>query len=135
MCRSYLSAATRISERTGAVSMVSLAQVLGFIIGPALQTAVVPMGDDGVWLIPGRLKLNMYTGAGWINFFLGILNFCMFLPFVFKEHRIAAKEAMMKHGMESEKAAMKAIKPDYVASWTLIVAFFILVFNFMLLET
>lgn len=34
MCRSYLSAATKVEERTGAVSMVSLAQVLGFIVGP-----------------------------------------------------------------------------------------------------
>lgn len=115
--------------------MVSLAQVLGFIVGPALQTAVVPMGDDGVWLIPNRLKLDMYTAAGWINVFMGILNFCMFLPFFFKEHRIAAKEAMIKHGKESEEATWKAIKPDYISSWTLIIAFFVLVFNFMLLET
>jgi hypothetical protein len=34
VCRSYLSAATTIKERTGAVSMVSLAQVLGFVVGP-----------------------------------------------------------------------------------------------------
>jgi len=34
ICRSYLSAATKLKERTGAVSMVSLAQILGFIVGP-----------------------------------------------------------------------------------------------------
>lgn len=34
VCRSYLSAATKLSERTHAVSMVSFAQVLGFIVGP-----------------------------------------------------------------------------------------------------
>lgn len=34
VCRSYLSAATKIKERTAAVSMVSLAQVLGFVVGP-----------------------------------------------------------------------------------------------------
>jgi hypothetical protein len=34
VCRSYLSAATKLKERTGAVSMVSLAQVLGFVVGP-----------------------------------------------------------------------------------------------------
>jgi hypothetical protein len=34
VCRSYLSAATKLEERTGAVSMVSLAQVLGFVVGP-----------------------------------------------------------------------------------------------------
>lgn len=37
-CRSYVSAATRMDERTGAVSMVSLAQVLGFIVGPGRCT-------------------------------------------------------------------------------------------------
>lgn len=34
VCRSYLSAATKLDERTQAVSMVSFAQVLGFIVGP-----------------------------------------------------------------------------------------------------
>lgn len=34
-----------------------------------------------------------------------------------------------------EKEAMKAMKPDLVSSWTLIGAFFVLVFNFVLLET
>lgn len=47
VCRSYLSAATTIKERTDAVSMMSLAQVLGFVFGPALQAAVTPLGTDG----------------------------------------------------------------------------------------
>lgn len=84
LCRSYLSDATRLKERTGAVSMVSLAQVLGFIIGPALQAIVTPLGDKGVTLIPGLITLNMYTAAGWINVFMAIGNFCLFLPVVFK---------------------------------------------------
>lgn len=63
-CRSYLSAATKYSERTKAVSMISLAQVLGFVIGPAIQAAVVPLGDEGVWLVTHKLKLNMYTATG-----------------------------------------------------------------------
>lgn len=64
--------------------MVSLAQVLGFIIGPALQAIVTPLGDKGVTLIPGLITLNMYTAAGWINVFMAIGNFCLFLPVVFK---------------------------------------------------
>ncbi|XP_044739182.1 major facilitator superfamily domain-containing protein 8 [Chrysoperla carnea] len=135
VCRSYLSAATRNTERTYAVSIISLAQVLGFIVGPGLQAAVVPLGDEGVDLIPGQLKLNMYTAAGWINVILGFVNFCLYLPMFFKEHKIAAREAMLKQGAESEKAAWKALKPDYFSAWTLIITFFVLVFNFMLLET
>ncbi|KAG5326106.1 MFSD8 protein, partial [Acromyrmex heyeri] len=48
VARSYLSAATKLSERTHAVSMVSLAQVLGFVVGPGLQAAVTPLGDHGL---------------------------------------------------------------------------------------
>ncbi|XP_022914633.1 major facilitator superfamily domain-containing protein 8 [Onthophagus taurus] len=132
-CRSYLSAATTISERTKAISMISLCQVLGFIIGPALQTLAVPFGDEGIEFL--KLKINMYTAPGWLNVFLSIFNFIIFLPFFFKERKIAAKEAMLKQGAKTEKETWKGIKPDYLSAWTLIVAFFVIVFNFMLLET
>lgn len=135
VCRSYLSAATRIKERTQAVSMVSLAQVLGFVVGPGLQAIVVPLGDKGITVIKGLLTLNMYTACGWINVLLGIVNFCLFLPAFFKEKKIAAKEVMILQGKDSEKDTWKSIKPDYLSSWTLIIAFFVLVFNFVLLET
>lgn len=134
-CRSYLSAATRFSERTKAVSMISLAQTLGFVFGPALQAAVVPLGKKGVWLIPHKLRLNMYTAAGWINVLFSICNVYLFLPSVFKEHKIAAREAMLKQGKEKEEDTWKEHKPDYFVTWTLLVSFFVLVFNFMLLET
>ncbi|ETN67761.1 hypothetical protein AND_000411 [Anopheles darlingi] len=42
---------------------------------------------------------------------------------------------MIKQGMQSEKEAWKSMKPDYLSAWTLIFAFFILVFNFVFLET
>ncbi|CAG9822815.1 unnamed protein product [Phaedon cochleariae] len=134
-CRSYLSAATRYSERTKAVSMISLAQVLGFVIGPAIQAAVVPLGGEGTWLIKNHLKLNMYTASGWINVFLSLLNIYLFFPKVFKEHRIAVKEAMLKHGKNNVHETWKEETPNYFSAWSLIVAFFVIVFNFMLLET
>lgn len=135
VCRSYLSAATRLSERTGAVSMVSLAQVLGFVVGPGLQAAVTPLGDRGIPLFNTKIHINMYTAAGWLNALMGIINFSMFLPIFFKEHRIAAKEVMIMNGMQNEKETWKSLKPDYLSAWTLIIAFFVLVFNFVLLET
>lgn len=134
VARSYLSAATTIDERTGAVSMVSLAQVLGFIVGPALQAAVTPFGDVG-YTLWGFLPIDMYTAAGWINVLMGIMNLCMFLPFIFKERKVAAKEIMILQGKTTERETWKAIKPDYVSAWTLIGAFFVLVFHFVLLET
>jgi len=64
--------------------MVSLAQVLGFIIGPTLQAAVTPLGDKGhVWL-GGMMHFNMYTASGWINVLMSIGNFIMFLPGIFE---------------------------------------------------
>lgn len=63
--------------------MISLAQVLGFIIGPALQAAVTFLGDDGHILMPG-VVFNMYTASGWINVIMSIMNFIFFLPFMFQ---------------------------------------------------
>lgn len=115
--------------------MISLAQTLGFVIGPAIQTVVVPLGNDGIKLMGGKMHLNMYTACGWINVIFSIFNFILFLPFVFKERKIAAREAMLKKGLQTEKETWKNVKQDYVSAWTLIMAFFILVLNFMLLET
>lgn len=72
-----------------------------FILFAGLQAAVTPLGDKGVPLIPGILTLNMYTATGWINMLLGIFNCILFLPSIFHERRIAAREAMMLQGMES----------------------------------
>lgn len=107
VARSYLSAATMVSERTRAVAVVSLAQVLGFVVGPALQAAAAPLGGGAPYAPPGAaerpLRLDMYTAAGWINVLLGLVNFLLFLPFCFKERRVAAREAMLAHGKQSGK--------------------------------
>ncbi|XP_017876594.1 major facilitator superfamily domain-containing protein 8 [Ceratina calcarata] len=133
VARSYLSAATKFVERTHAVSMVSLAQVLGFVVGPGLQAAVTPLGEDGVYFL--NLPVNMYTMPGWINVIMGIVNFILFLPWNFTEHRIAIREAMRDEGKQTEEETWKAIMPDHLGAWTLIGAFFVLVFNFVLIET
>lgn len=73
--------------------------MLGFVVGPGLQAAVTPLGEDGFILM--GLPLNMFTAAGWINVLMGIVNFCLFLPFSFKEHKIAAREAMRDQGKAS----------------------------------
>lgn len=139
VARSYLSAATLVSERTRAVAIVSLAQVLGFVVGPALQAAAAPLGAGAPYPPPGDFsvpfRLDMYTAAGWINALLGTINFILFLPWCFKEKKIAAREAMIAQGKDSEKEALESLKPDPISSWTLVGAFFVLVFNFVLLET
>lgn len=74
ICRAYISEATRESERTSAIAMSSMAQVMGFVIGPALQSCVTPLGEHGFSIIPGFLVLNIFTAAGWINVLMAILN-------------------------------------------------------------
>lgn len=139
VARSYLSAATLVGERTRAVAAVSLAQVLGFVVGPALQAAATPLGPGAPYPPPGDysqpFRLDMYTAAGWINALLGTINFLLFLPWCFQERKIAAREAMIVQGKRSEEEALEASRPDRVSSWALVVAFFVLVFNFVLLET
>lgn len=131
--RSYLSAATRLSERRKAISMLSLAQVLGFIVGPAIQAAVVPFGNDGFWIIPNHLKLNMYTATGWLNVLLALGNFCLFLPSIFHEHKVAEREAALKQASSSSQKVESQVPK--IAAWSLIVFHFVLVFNFMIMET
>lgn len=108
VARSYLSAATLVEERTRAVGVVSLAQVLGFVVGPALQAAATPLGPGAAYPPVGAgvgagdvLRLDMYTAAGWVNAVLGTLNFLLFLPCVFTERKVAAREAMIAHGKHS----------------------------------
>lgn len=77
----------------------------------------------------------MYTAPGWANVLLGLINFFLFLPIMFQDRRVAAREQMLILGKDSEKEAWKAIKPDYLTSWALIFSLFVFVFNFVLLES
>lgn len=95
-----MSAATLVEERTRAVAAGSLAQVLGFVVGPALQAAAAPLGP-GSPTDTGFLRLDMYTAAGWINAVLGVVNLLLFLPWCFKDRQIAAKEAMRAQGKQT----------------------------------
>lgn len=71
------------------------------MVGPALQSAVTFLGPDGFSLY--GLPINMYTSVGWINVFLGILNFVLFLPGIFTEHKIAAREALKDQNTSNGK--------------------------------
>lgn len=134
ICRSYVSEATKLDERTKALSYLTLAQTLGFIFGPVLQGIFTPLGYDGFNMI-FNLPLSMFTAPGWINLLLGIINLVLFLPRFFQDKRIAAREQMLIQGKETEKEAWKSIKPDYLVSWALIFSLFVFVFNFVLLES
>ncbi|KAG5684703.1 hypothetical protein PVAND_013917 [Polypedilum vanderplanki] len=134
ICRSYVSAATKLKERTKAVSLLTLAQTLGFIFGPLFQAAFTSLGSEG-YKMYFNLPLSMYTAPGWLNVFLGLFNLILFHPKIFQDKRVAAREQMLIQGKASEKEAWKNIKPDYFVSWALIFSLFVFVFNFVLLES
>lgn len=133
VCRSYIAAATKVDERTFALSMASLAQVSGFIVGPLLQALFTMLGE-GI-LIFNTFPLSMYTAPGWVNVLLGIVNMIVFLPHFFTDHNIAVREQMMIQGKESVKDMWKSAKIDYLITWSLIFAYFIVSFNLVILES
>jgi MFS transporter, ceroid-lipofuscinosis neuronal protein 7 len=133
VCRSYISAATKLEERTFALSMASLAQVSGFIVGPLLQAAFTELGEGIV--IFGTFPLSMYTAPGWVNVVLGIVNMVIFMPRIFTDHNIAVREQMVLQGKDNAKETWKSTKIDYVLVWSLIFAYFIVAFNLVILES
>ena len=133
VCRSYIAAATKIDERTFALSMASLAQVAGFIVGPLLQAAFTLLGE-GVKIFD-YFPFSMYTAPGWVNVFFGIINMVIFLPRFFKDHNIAIREQMMIQGKKDAKETWKSTKVDYLLACSLIFAYFIVAFNLVILES
>ncbi|XP_069985781.1 major facilitator superfamily domain-containing protein 8 isoform X2 [Penaeus vannamei] len=79
------------------------------------------------------IEWNMYTATGWVATFLGALNFFLFLPCIFREYPIAAKEAQLtRHAASEDK---KLPKPDYIALVGVLISFFIILFIYVLIET
>lgn len=149
--RSYVAASTTTQERTTAVALTSAAQGGGFIIGPALQAAIavafsqeiIPSSNstmnhnetDYLEDVEGesRLEWNMYTAAGWAAAVLGIINFFIFLPCIFQEYPVAAKEAQMQRDA-ANLSETKLPNPDYKTVIAVLVSFFITQFVFVLIE-
>lgn len=61
--RAYVSKVTTLSERTTHVALLSLFQTLGFIIGPALQSALTPIGEKEIG-DESQFVFDMYTATG-----------------------------------------------------------------------
>lgn len=147
--RAYISSSTTLKERTTAVALTSAAQGLGFIIGPAIQTALAvafvhetPYSSNSTLSVGTtieevkelRLEWNMYTATGWVGVLLGIINFLLFLPCIFQEHSVAAKEAQLQK-QAAQDDTKDLPKPDYLALIGVLFSFFISLFIFVLLET
>ena len=90
--RAYIAGATFKHERNTHISILSLFQTLGFMIGPAIQSALTPVGCSDNYE-QGELRLDMYTISGWLSAAVGIVSFVLFLPGVFQEKYVAQLEA------------------------------------------
>lgn len=144
--RSYVSEATTESERTGAMAGISAAQALGFILGPAMGLAFVPLGSKGGHVQMGKLGLdfNMYTGPGYIGALLGVANILL-LVLIFRECKLKGREKqnggrkMQKLISESTASnascAMQLGHFNRAAAAMAVVLFFIILFAFAVFET
>jgi len=93
LCISYISKATTTAERTTYISINALVMTLGFVLGPVIQSSLIPIGEEGYQLGYGDWTLNMYTLAAWLSAAVSFLGLFLFLPCVFQEFDIAVKEA------------------------------------------
>ena len=66
--RAYVSKVTTNEERTTHTSLLSLFQTIGFIIGPAVQAILSPIGE-GDANPESHIVLNLYTATGLVWFY------------------------------------------------------------------
>jgi len=134
--RAYIAGATFKHERNMHISIMSLAQTIGFMIGPAIQSALTPIGCSDNYE-PGSLKFDMYTISGFVSAAVGLISLVLFLPGIFKESYVAQLEAahMAEESDGHHAHNIADVKPDAVAILACIFCFFVFLFNFILLET
>ncbi|CAL1526824.1 unnamed protein product [Lymnaea stagnalis] len=142
--RSYVSGATTVKERTSSMANLSIFQAMGFILGPVIQAALVPVGYPGPIESIG-FHFNMYTAPAFFASFVAVINLLL-LIFVFKEHRVydddmqcnvQAKDTADEDDNSVLKNSMETFdyKPDYVAVISSIFLFFVVLFMFTVFET
>ncbi|XP_078261411.1 major facilitator superfamily domain-containing protein 8 isoform X1 [Rhinoraja longicauda] len=136
--RSYVAGATSLEERNGAMANISACQALGFILGPALQTAMTSIGPTGVFWKMIDLQLNMYTAPAFLGAFLGILNIILIIV-LFREHCVTDLERAKSINVDvegnSELLENSDGDIDLVAVVTCNILFFIIFFIFAIFET
>jgi MFS transporter, ceroid-lipofuscinosis neuronal protein 7 len=139
--RSYCSSATNIEERTPVLSKLSACQSIGFIIGPVLQAALVPIGYPGLVNVT-EFHFNMYTAPALISVLiylgLAILYLVYFNEYVVLDNatQIDAKLVENNNINDSSIESLKNLPPpDYWAIGLTLLLFFINCFLFSFYET
>merc|ERR1719341_1389401 len=132
--RAYVAGATFREERSGQLSILSLFQTIGFVLGPAIQAAVTPLGCSQEYL-EGHLSVDMYTLTGWISVAVGFLSLILFLPGIFQEFSVSEVKLSTGDGNKARVApSTKETKPDLIAVGACLFGFFVFFVNFVVLE-
>lgn len=129
VCRAVVSQSTTLSERTSAFGNTAIAQAVGFVFGPAMQVAVVPFGNQGVYIKPLKLSLNIYTAPGIVGFILGLINLATLVCY-FRERKVD-----IYVGGDIKKPVGILPKPDLKAIAVASILFFVFLCVFALNET
>ena len=58
-----------------------------------IQSALLPLGEEGIEIGIDNLRLNMYTAASWLSACLALITTFLFLPCIFREFNMAEREA------------------------------------------
>lgn len=134
--RSYVAGATSLEERNSAMANISACQALGFILGPALQTAMTSIGSTGIFWKMIDLQLNMYTAPAFLGAFLGILNIILIIA-LFREHCVTDLERAKSINVQGNSETLENSDGDIDlgAVVTCNVLFFIIFFAFAMFET
>ncbi|KAK3600521.1 hypothetical protein CHS0354_028721 [Potamilus streckersoni] len=139
LVRSYVSGATTLKERTGSMAMMSTFQAFGYIIGPLIQAAMVPVGFPGP-VHSNLFHINMYTSPAILSAIVGIINVILVFA-IFREHRVSneTNNVIIQDSVpsikEEQEKAMMDYSPDYPAVLSGIFIFFVVLFVFAVFET
>lgn len=130
LSRAYLSTATKMCERTQAISMSSFAQTLGLAVGPIIPASVSAVGEVGFTIC--GVRFNMYTLGGWICAAVGAVYIIFLNPSYFKHCNIAAKEALRKCGGTVEKDTRQPL--NFFSIWMIMLSYGVLMFFYVLFQ-
>ncbi|XP_067661430.1 major facilitator superfamily domain-containing protein 8-like isoform X2 [Haliotis asinina] len=130
--RAYVAGATSLSERTPAMANVSIFQSVGFILGPIIQSALVPISYPGLVERP-EFHLNMYTAPAILGAIFCTVNVVLLFA-VFKEFQVH-DDVVINNVQSSYEESVKSYKPDYFAIIYCIIIFFVVLFIFTIFET
>lgn len=125
VCRAYASEASSLSNRAGTMAKMSMAQGMGFVVGPIIGTILTFFNFK-----MGPIPFDQYTSPGFVSAILGIGNTIFAgLYFVELNSRGQKVDATKKEDIE------KPTKSELISIFVSIFLFFVVIAVFSVFET